>query len=87
MAYPGRVLSIDAAGALIETEGRRQRASLLLLPEVVVGDWVVVAAGTVINRLEPDEAAEIRTLLDRAQEASASPVVADEPAGHAPIDA
>ena len=68
MAYPGQVVSIDAVGALIDTDGRRQRASLLLVPEVVVGDWVVVAAGAVINRLEPDEAFEVRALLDRAQE-------------------
>jgi len=71
IAYPGRVIAIDSAGALVETEGRRHRASLLLEPGVVVGDWVVVAAGTVIERMEPEEAARVRALLDEAQEPDA----------------
>ena len=45
--------------------------SLLLEPGVVVGDWVVVAAGTVIERMEPEEAARVRALLDAAQEPDA----------------
>ncbi len=36
------------------------------MPEVEVGDWVLVAAGTVLERLDPIEAAEVRALLDLA---------------------
>ena len=53
IAYPGRVIAIDERGALIDIEGRRQRASLLLEPGVAVGDWVVVAAGTIIETCRP----------------------------------
>jgi hydrogenase maturation factor len=35
----------------------------LYLPDIAVGDWVTVAAGTIVQRLEPDEAAEIRNLV------------------------
>jgi hydrogenase expression/formation protein HypC len=66
IAYPGRVLEVDAGSALVETEQRRRRASLLLVPEVAVGDWVVVSAGTVLRVLEPDEADQIRSMLDEA---------------------
>jgi hydrogenase expression/formation protein HypC len=66
IAYPGRVLEIDATGALVETEARRRRASLLLVPEVAVGDWVVVSAGTVLRILEPEEAHQITSMLDAA---------------------
>ncbi|HEY8439118.1 MAG TPA: HypC/HybG/HupF family hydrogenase formation chaperone [Candidatus Limnocylindrales bacterium] len=64
---PGRVVAIDALGAVVDTAGRRRRASTLLLPEVAVGDWVTVAAGTIVDRLRPEEAAEIQTILDLAR--------------------
>jgi hydrogenase assembly chaperone HypC/HupF len=65
LGFPGRVTAVDQAGATIDTEGRLRRASTLLMPDIAIGDWVFVAAGTVIDRLEPDEAAHIReTLLE-----------------------
>jgi hydrogenase assembly chaperone HypC/HupF len=60
---PGQVLAVDASGATIESAGRRRRASTLLYPDVAVGDWVVVAAGTVVRHLTPAEAMEIRDAL------------------------
>jgi hydrogenase expression/formation protein HypC len=68
IAYPGRVIEIDSSGALVETEQRRRRASLLLVPETAVGDWVVVSAGTVLRILDPGEANEIRQMLDTARD-------------------
>ena len=64
---PGRVVAIDELGAVVDTAGRRRRASTLLLPDVAVGDWVTVAAGTIVDRLRPEEAAEIQTILDVAR--------------------
>ena len=66
IAFPGRVVAIDAVGAVVETEGRRRRASTLLLTAVAVGDWVTVAAGTIVERLEPDQAEEIQDVLRAA---------------------
>jgi hydrogenase assembly chaperone HypC/HupF len=63
IAFPGRVVAIDAAGALIQTEGRLRRASTLLVDDVAIGDWVTVAAGTILVRLEPAEAAQIQDIL------------------------
>lgn len=75
LEFPGRVIAIDPAGATIDTEGRQRRASTLLMPDLAIGDWVFVAAGTVIERLEPDEAAHIRaTLLEMI-----APDAADRP--------
>lgn len=67
VAYPGQILQIADEMAVVETEQRRRRASLLLVPEAAVGDWVIVSAGTVLQILDPDEASEIRALLDSAQ--------------------
>lgn len=66
MAFPGRVVAIDAAGAVVETEGRLRRASTLLVDDLSVGDWVTVAAGTILARLDPVEAAEIQELMRTA---------------------
>jgi hydrogenase assembly chaperone HypC/HupF len=63
LAQPGRILAIDADHAVVDLDGRVRRASLLRMPDVSVGDWALVAAGTVLRRLDPDEAGEIRELL------------------------
>ena len=68
VAYPGQILQIADDMAVVETEQRRRRASLLLVPEAAIGDWVIVSAGTVLQILDPDEASEIRALLDLAQQ-------------------
>jgi hydrogenase expression/formation protein HypC len=77
IAFPGLVVGLDASGAIVETESRRRRASVLLIPEVAVGDWVTVAAGTIVERLEPREAAQIRAIL----QAGIALELADRPTG------
>ena len=72
VAYPGQVLEVTGETALVETDRRQRRASLMLVPETTVGDWVVVSAGTVLRILDPDEAQEIRALLDEANRADAA---------------
>jgi hydrogenase assembly chaperone HypC/HupF len=66
IAFPGLVVAVDSSGAVVETEGRRRRASTLFLPDIAVGDWVTVAAGTIVERLEPEQAAEIQAALRTA---------------------
>jgi hydrogenase assembly chaperone HypC/HupF len=63
LALAARILAIEPDHAVIEIDGRTRRASLLRMPDVAVGDWALVAAGTVLRRLDPDEAAEIDGLL------------------------
>jgi len=67
---PGQVVAIDAAGAIVDVRGRRRHASTLVLPDVAVGDWVTVAAGTIVERLDAEEAAEISRILDLARRSS-----------------
>ena len=75
LALPMRVLSIDGQMATIAAEGLEQRASLALVPEAGVGDWVLVHAGYAINVIAEQEAretlallAELGDLVDRADE-------------------
>jgi len=65
--FPGLVLSREGDTALVESDGRRWRASTLLFPDLSAGDWVYVTAGTVVDRLDPAEAEHIRTTLLRAK--------------------
>jgi hydrogenase expression/formation protein HypC len=68
VGFPGQVVEVDATGATVDTEGRRRRASTLFLPDIAVGEWVYVAAGTIVERLEASEAREIRATLLQALE-------------------
>jgi hydrogenase assembly chaperone HypC/HupF len=73
LAFPGRVVAVDEAGALVETDGRRRRAATFLVPDLAVGDWVTVTAGTVLQRLEPAEAADLMVLIRTATGTEGSP--------------
>ena len=63
LTVPGEIVAIEGAEAVVRVDGRLRRASTLAAPEVRVGDRVIVAAGSVIARLEPAEAEEIGRLV------------------------
>ena len=67
ISIPGTVVSVDAAGATVETDGRRRRASTMYLPDIAPGDRVWIAAGTIVERLDPAEAASIDAILAEAR--------------------
>ena len=72
LAFPGRVVAIDETGAVVETDGRRRRAATFLVPGLAVGDWVTVAAGTILERLGPAQAAELLDLIRTVTEPEGS---------------
>ena len=63
---PGRVRSADGDWAVVDLDGVERRASLALVPDAAVGDWVLVAAGLVLAVLGDDDVRELRQLLDGA---------------------
>lgn len=77
IAAPARVLALEATDAVVEIDGHRRRASLLLRPEVHVDDWVLVAAGSVIRRIDEAEARDLAQRLAAAVAAS-RPATPDE---------
>jgi hydrogenase assembly chaperone HypC/HupF len=68
LGYAARVLEVDpaVASALVDDRGRSRRASTVMAGDVAVGDWVLVAAGNVIRRLDPEDAASLSAELARA---------------------
>jgi hydrogenase expression/formation protein HypC len=82
IAYPGFVVGVDSLGATVETDGRRRRVSALLVPDVAIGDWVAVAVGTILKRLDPDEAAEIERIMRAAEQATPNQTATGAPNVH-----
>jgi hydrogenase assembly chaperone HypC/HupF len=56
---PGRVVSVDGQECEVRTGSRTDRVSMMLEPDLRVGDWVLVNTGTVVRRLDEDQAAEM----------------------------
>lgn len=59
LMMPGRVTAVDGQICEIDTSGQIDRASMMLEPDLVVGDWVLVNSGTVVRKLDADQAAEM----------------------------
>ena len=61
---PMRVVSVDGTTCEIESGGRIDRASMVLEPDLEVGDWVLVNSGTVVRRLDADQAEEMSRAIE-----------------------
>lgn len=61
------------ADATAELRGVRRRISLMLCPEAVVGDHVLVHAGYALSRVDAAEAQETLRLLDAALQQEPDP--------------
>ena len=63
LALPMRITAVDGVLATIVSAGLEQRASLMLVPDAKVGDYVLVHAGFAISVLDEAEANETLELL------------------------
>jgi len=63
LAIPMRIVEIDGPNALVEVGGVSRKARIDLLPEVSVGDYVLVHVGMAIARVDADEAERTLSLL------------------------
>lgn len=67
LALPARIVELlPPAGGLIDIGGVRKRVSLELVPDVQVGDYVIVHVGYALQKLDPDEAARTLQLFAEA---------------------
>jgi hydrogenase assembly chaperone HypC/HupF len=69
---PARVLSVRDDHVLVDQDGRRLRATTLLVPEVAVGDWILIGSGAVLRRLEPADALDLLDTIRAAEAASST---------------
>jgi hydrogenase assembly chaperone HypC/HupF len=61
---PMRVMSLDGTSCEVDSGGRIERVSMVLEPDLEVGDWVLVNGGTVVRRLDPDQAEEMSLAIE-----------------------
>ena len=59
LMMPGQVVSVDGEICEVETAGQTDKASMMLEPDLKVGDWVLVNSGTVVRVLDEDQATEM----------------------------
>ena len=63
LAIPMRLIEIDGAAGVAEVDGVTRQVRLDLLPEVVLGDYILIHAGLAIARVDPEYALETLALL------------------------
>lgn len=68
VAVPGKITSISDSIADVDVAGTVRKASLQLVPDAEVGDYVLVHAGFAIQVIDEDEAAETLELLEAISE-------------------
>ena len=66
LAIPSRITKIDNNMATIDVDGVQREASLLLLEDARVGEYVIVHAGFAIQKLDESAAQETLDILREA---------------------
>ncbi len=66
LAIPSRIVSIESNIATVDVEGVRRKASLMLLEDAEIGDYVIVHAGFAIQKLDEQAARESLDILREA---------------------
>lgn len=64
IGVPGQLISLDGSEGMVDTKGIRRRVNTFLVPEAVVGDFVMVHAGSAIQIIDAEEAEETLALLE-----------------------
>ena len=63
LAIPSRIVRIEDQMAVIDVDGVTREASLLLLEDARVGDYVIVHAGFALHKIDEEAARESLDLL------------------------
>ncbi|MGD8982239.1 MAG: HypC/HybG/HupF family hydrogenase formation chaperone [Desulfobacterales bacterium] len=66
LAIPSKIVKIEDNVATIDVDGVQREASLLLVENPEVGDYVIVHAGFAINKINEEDALESLKLLREA---------------------
>ena len=66
LAIPSKITRIENNMATIDVDGVKREASLLLLEDAEIGDYVIVHAGFAIHKIDETAAIETLNLLKEA---------------------
>ncbi len=77
LAVPVKVLKIEDLKAVVELGGLTRQASIMLVPDTQVGDYVLLHAGFAIQKLNEREAKETIRLFAEIAEGVADPSLSE----------
>ena len=66
LAIPSKIVKIENNVATIDVDGVQREASLLLVENPSIGDYVIVHAGFAINKINEEDALESLKLIREA---------------------
>lgn len=70
LAIPAQITRLDESGTgTVSHLGNEVRTNFALLPDVRIGDWVIIHAGFAISRLTAGEARETLQLFKEMEKA------------------
>jgi hydrogenase expression/formation protein HypC len=64
LAIPARVVKLEGDKAIVDAMGNQFRAKTTLLPQVKIGDLVLVHAGFAISTIDEEEAKKTWQLIE-----------------------
>lgn len=70
LAYPGKIKAIDGDRCEVDFGGFTKMVNMMLLPDAVVGEYVLVHAGFAISRTTEEDAIETLDALRRVYDAA-----------------
>jgi len=73
LAVPMKIAEIAAGTAICEVDGVRREASLMMLEEAAVGDYVLIHAGFALEKIDPFEAQKTLDLFREVLNAGGGP--------------
>lgn len=69
LGVPGRIIEIQPDfGAVADIDGNQVMISVALLPEINIGDHVLIHAGFAMEKIDLQQSIETRQLLQELQE-------------------
>ena len=68
VAVPGRVISVEGDSAQVQWGSRVRQAITLFVPDIEVGEFVLVSGGAIVDRLDLDEANARLAVFDAVSE-------------------
>ncbi len=76
LAVPSRIIEINDTVAIVDVDGVKREASIMLLEDVKKGDYVIVHAGFAISKLDEESAEQalktLRDMLDLSDQSAMS---------------
>ncbi len=68
LAVPARITEIVGKRAMVDMAGVVREASVMMMPDAKVGDYVIVHAGYAIEKLDEEEALRTIALFKQMEE-------------------